>query len=700
MSKHFLDSSDSEEEQSFLSSHNINNLEKYSEYIINVLKLNDPSEIKESDTFKEKLGLLLHNFADRIFHSNYINKTYKVLKKQALAISQEEYSKYLDNIKNTFISTMDIEGKTQLNTLDQKEYLKLFCSLFNNRLTPPKSITEIIAIDGELKEKLLSSLLATQDLSFLSIFNLTLSRTEEENGADILAFSQIANRNNKNNLKYLKQKEVSHSSITSYNIPNTSLKTFNDSHILRPESGNIQTEVFNFGSYDTIFKRVKSSIGDKQTLFVEHIRNVIHGKKTFDDYSNDKILLTNLSDQLTHLMFITEMQRNVATVFTAPMFLDMVSQLGIIDDKKDPDNFSFPMAIEDAVPFSRWITKQYNLLLTNTHYMDFDQTNIKAGGKLLQQEGNIFIKWTNKILGDRTFIELNLLLDIITETQAVVSKYKKGQLSLTDINNLLNDILKIDKFKKQVDPLIKAINLEKVTENTSSLDYIKILVNTRDTTVLCKQYQNKLAEKLELPQNKKYKESINKIFKFIEDNLVNIEKHLIDLQKLVPIVISDKISESIVNLTKLYGHWYNIKIDFDKLFKLKAEEKEKGEFDFDKHETKIDVFKEAMLKAEMKGKLKTLLKSDINKLKRYFKDEDKKSELKEDFSLLNKKRYLKQLDKEQKWGESEGEKFEFIMKHIKTNSDNKCDQIYNDLGLIGENINLGYDSDYSEWSHI
>lgn len=217
MSKSFIDSSDSEEEQEFLSSHDINNLNKYSKYITDLLKLNDPLEIKESDTFKEKLGLLLHNFADRIFHSNYIRKTYKALKEQYLSINQEEYNKYSNTIKDIFISQIDIDDKTPLNNLDQKEYLKLFCFLFNNRLTPPKAITEIVNLDEKLKEKLLSALLLKQDLSFLSTFNLTLFRTEEENAADILAFSQIANRNNKNNLKYLKQQEVFHSSVTSYN---------------------------------------------------------------------------------------------------------------------------------------------------------------------------------------------------------------------------------------------------------------------------------------------------------------------------------------------------------------------------------------------------------------------------------------------------------------------------------------------------
>lgn len=417
----------------------------------------------------------------------------------------------------------------------------------------------------------------------------------------------------------------------------------------------------------------------------------------------------NLSDQLVHLLFITEVQRNAATIFTAPMFLDMVGKLGLIDDKKNPNNFNFPMSVEDAVPFSRWINKQYSNLLPNCHYMDFDQTNIKAGGTLLQKEGDIFIKWTNEIFGDRTFIELNLLLDIITETQAMTSKYKKGQLSLIDIYNLLDDIFKIEKFKEKVNPLMKAINLEKVAENNSSLDYIKILVDTRDTTVLCKQYQSKLTDKLGLPQNQKYKGSIDKIFNFIKDNLINIEQHLSDLQQLVSIISSSEIKESIIKLTKLYEHWYNIKIDFNELFKLKAAGEKKDEFDPDKHEMiaeqpkieiKVDTFKEATLKGELKGKLKTLLKLDINKLKRYFKSKDEESELKEDFSLLNKKRYLKQLDKEQKWGESEREKFEFIKKHVKTNSDNKYDQIHNDLGLVGENIDLGYESDYSEWSHI
>ena len=116
--------------------------------------------------------------------------------------------------------------------------------------------------------------------------------------------------------------------------------------------------------------------------------------------------------------------------------------------------------------------------------------------------------------------------------------------------------------------------------------------------------------------------------------------------------------------------------------------------------TKVGSFKEATFKEEQKVKLKTLLKLDINKLKKYFKSNNEESELKEDFSLLNKKRYLKQLDKEQKWGKSELEKFEFIKKQVKINLDHKSDQICNDLELVGDNIDLDSESDYSTWSHI
>ncbi|XP_065682520.1 uncharacterized protein LOC124816417 isoform X1 [Hydra vulgaris] len=126
--------------------------------------------------------------------------------------------------------------------------------------------------------------------------------------------------------------------------------------------------------------------------------------------------------------------------------------------------------------------------------------------------------------------------------------------------------------------------------------------------------------------------------------------------------------------------------------------------EFDKeeafHQGELKGIKIGKLEGLKEGKLKMLLKQDIQKLQKHFKRKDEE-ELDKNETFLSKKRYLKQLDKEQKWGAtSVEEKFEFITKHIKTHLDDKYDKISNDLGLEGNSMDLENISDCDEWSSI
>lgn len=204
-------------------------------------------------------------------------------------------------------------------------------------------------------------------------------------------------------------------------------------------------------------------------------------------------------------------------------------------------------------------------------------------------------------------------------------------------------------------------------------------------------------------------EQLQIIFSWFDKAKVHLPKLFKEFEDHFQENIINALKDSTKLLTKHLSVWYNIEINFNELFKFKAAGKKKDEFDPDEHEMivkqpkiemNVSTLNEAKLKGELKGKLKTLLKFDINKLKKYLNSMDEKPEFKEDFSLLNKKRFLKELDKEQKWGKSEQEKLDFIVKYVKTNSEYKHDQICNDLGLVGENMNLDYESDYSTWSHL
>ena len=294
-----------------------------------------------------------------------------------------------------------------------------------------------------------------------------------------------------------------------------------------------------------------------------------------------------------------------------------------------------------------------------------------------------------------------------------------------------------------VDEIIKVSDFLKTTEYTLNLtqetidriEYItKYSLQGVRPAISISKNQNNIDTNLEsaLQQNKSNPvicEAIKELKKLINElyQEYNKEKgkvadylHTTQIENEIATILPDLW----IYLSKGLKKWYNLDIDLIQL--LKASGEKKDEFDSDKHEmlieqsdieikkpfnqnnaelsmfinTKVGSFKEATFKEEQKVKLKTLLKLDINKLKKYFKSNNEESELKEDFSLLNKKRYLKQLDKEQKWGKSELEKFEFIKKQVKINLDHKSDQICNDLELVGDNIDLDSESDYSTWSHI
>ena len=78
--KYHIDSSDDEQEKDFIKSKSLTNLESYLTYLLHTLKIDDPRVIEESETLKLKLGLFLHNFADRVFRNSEIHKKYKELK--------------------------------------------------------------------------------------------------------------------------------------------------------------------------------------------------------------------------------------------------------------------------------------------------------------------------------------------------------------------------------------------------------------------------------------------------------------------------------------------------------------------------------------------------------------------------------------------------------------------------------------------
>ncbi|MCZ6901319.1 MAG: hypothetical protein O7C62_00575, partial [Rickettsia endosymbiont of Ixodes persulcatus] len=77
-----------------------------------------------------------------------------------------------------------------------------------------------------------------------------------------------------------------------------------------------------------------------------------------------------------------EIHRNNATLFTAPMFLELISKDKIFLSDKE----LFPMSAEHAVAQIRGIIKNYKYVLPNSYSLDYDTTNVQNGNLLLIKE--------------------------------------------------------------------------------------------------------------------------------------------------------------------------------------------------------------------------------------------------------------------------------------------------------------------------
>ena len=225
--KYHIDSSDDEQEKDFIKSKSLTNLESYLKYVLHTLKIDDSRVIEESETLKLKLGLFLHNFADRVFRNSEIYQKYKELKDKLLGLNGENYNQSLEHIKsflNKALKNAD-KGENKLLEnieLEDQDYVNLLSYIFNKNIKIPNKIPkELFSTEEDFRQDLLKELQQTEiKLSFLNKPALLLTQdTSIKNASEILAFAHIANRNNKNTCKYLKQIKIDHSTSTSYILP-------------------------------------------------------------------------------------------------------------------------------------------------------------------------------------------------------------------------------------------------------------------------------------------------------------------------------------------------------------------------------------------------------------------------------------------------------------------------------------------------
>ena len=656
------------------------------------------------------LALIIHYASDRIFRSKPIEAHYKNYKLKATGLSKDHFDQIIENVSTAVKNILGIEE------LLARDSIKCFNSIFNSSIKLSQNLNQVINAkkleieDFNFTQALLTELQNLQpNLVWLSTNPLLLEASKEDNsGAELLSFSKVIGRNNKNTIKYYKIKGIdSNTTNVSYKLPNSTLGIFSEHHVVK-NNGNTSAHIPNLGKYTDIFK--DQFFKNNKAGIIENIFKLIKNEEpiTIKDNTN------YIDEKLTHLIFATEMLRNKVTLFTGPIFLELMLE----NQKAD-----FPMSRDGATSDSRGISKHYNTFLPKPHSVDYDNVNVSnkvETQKFLKAEGQLIIIWLKFINEDLKYLfeKLDAYPSLI-----VINSKPLNQISV-------DEIIKVSDFLKTTE-----YTLNLTQETIDRIEYItKYSLQGVRPAISISKNQNNIDTNLEsaLQQNKSNPvicEAIKELKKLINElyQEYNKEKgkvadylHTTQIENEIATILPDLW----IYLSKGLKKWYNLDIDLIQL--LKASGEKKDEFDSDKHEmlieqsdieikkpfnqnnaelsmfinTKVGSFKEATFKEEQKVKLKTLLKLDINKLKKYFKSNNEESELKEDFSLLNKKRYLKQLDKEQKWGKSELEKFEFIKKQVKINLDHKSDQICNDLELVGDNIDLDSESDYSTWSHI
>ncbi|MFV9868490.1 MAG: hypothetical protein AB8U78_00775 [Rickettsia slovaca] len=135
----------------------------------------------------------------------------------------------------------------------------------------------------------------------------------------------------------------------------------------------------------------------------------MHAKASTQNIEELPRKLNYFAEKLTHLLFMLATHRNNATLFTAPMFLELIDKNSIFLSYKE----FFPMSAEHAVAQTRGILKNYKYVLPNSCPIDYDTTNVQNGNLLLIKEGNILIEWLSKKLNNCKLANIARIFDIL-----------------------------------------------------------------------------------------------------------------------------------------------------------------------------------------------------------------------------------------------------------------------------------------------
>lgn len=404
-----------------------------------------------AEAFLSKLGLLLHDLADNIFKNKslVIGKQYSKIKAEYLSLDKEQADDANQNIHSTLVEVIpNVIKQDNQYVPAPEESQRIFNSIFNpyiehKVLTDNLKKPDILAVplrQGRNKskkyvdEELLTSIQAKIDTSFLKpCKDIHFIRTKDQNDAsDLLAFSQVVNRVNKNLLKHIKLNAlVDWSTSSKFTLPNTTLSPFHTGYDMNHQNSNIQVkEIAGLGSYSKFIFPEIQKIGNKP-LFVDTILNIVKNQHT-EPLANKQQAI--FAEQLVHLLFFVEMQRSVSTLFIAPIFLSLVKD-NQVDFLQAPEKF-FPMAIEKAVALIRRVMlAHYKKELSDTRLLDYDRDidTSKSGSKFsefLSLEGGQLIMWLPD--DNQSFIQLKTFIRTLNKI-ALLTKLNKETYTQEEI---------------------------------------------------------------------------------------------------------------------------------------------------------------------------------------------------------------------------------------------------------------------------
>lgn len=343
-------------------------------------------------------------------------------------------------------------------------------------------------------------------------------------------------RNNKNQLKHRILEEVNSDLSTICKISNTKEETFTINHIVHYKTGNVQTDVPGLGKYDEILSKFEQKPEYKHAI-IKRIFEVVHAKESTQNIEELPRKLNYFAEKLTHLLFVVETHRNNVTLFTAPMFLELIDKNSIFLSYKE----FFSMSAEHAVAQTRGILKNYKYMLPNSCPIDYDTTNVQNGNLLLIKEGNILIEWLSKKLNNYKLANIARIFDILASMQF----YKKmDNIKINDIKSFLEKVHKLEKcpinllnsLDQNLTALITKVN--NIGERNLKLTKIKLLEK--------KDFSRDLQDLIEITYLE-FAESLKNIEGFLAQKQASLKK---EIKKILPEILQilcDKIKE-----------WYDI----------------------------------------------------------------------------------------------------------------------------------------------